>query len=113
MGEVVHDIKEVNALVKEAPSQLRQIMKKMINDKFTIDFVHVGLENFYSEIDRSSNRVSFALIISALIIGSSMVIQSGLGPMFMGFPIVGIIGFAIAGILGLALAISILRSGRF
>lgn len=113
LGEVVEDLKEVNALVKESPSQLRQIMKKMINDKFTIDFVHVGLENFYSEIDRSSNRLSFALIISALIIGSSMVIQSGIGPLFMGFPILGVIGFAFAGILGLGLVISILRSGRF
>lgn len=113
LGEVVDDIKEVNALVKEAPFQLRQIMKKMVNDKFTIDFVHVGLENFISEIDRSSNRISFALIIASVIIGSSMIIQSGVGPMFMGFPIVGLIGYAFAGILGLALAISILRSGRF
>lgn len=113
MEEVGEDIKELNALVKESPSQIRQIMKKMINDKFTIDFVHVGLENFYNEIDRSSNRVSFALIISAVIIGSSMIIQSGIGPLFMGYPIIGIMGFAFAGILGLSLAISILRSGRF
>ena len=113
LGEVVDDIKEVNALVKEAPFQLRQIMKKMVNDKFTIDFVHVGLENFISEIDRSSNRISFALIIASVIIGSSMIIQTGVGPMFMGVPIVGVIGYAFAGILGLALAISILRSGRF
>ena len=88
-------------------------MKKMVNDKFTIDFVHVGLENFISEIDRSSNRISFAVIIAAVIIGSSMIIQSGVGPMFMGYPIIGIMGFAFAGILGLSLAISILRSGRF
>lgn len=113
MEEVGEDIKELNALVKESPSQIRQIMKKMINDKFTIDFVHVGLENFYKEIDRSSNRVSFALIISAVIIGSSMIIQSGIGPLFMGYPIIGIMGFAFAGVLGLSLAISILRSGRF
>ncbi len=113
LEEVGEDVKELNALVKESPSQIRQIMKKMINDKFTIDFVHVGLENFYNEIDRSSNRVSFALIISAVIIGSSMIIQSGIGPLFMGYPIIGIMGFAFAGILGLSLAISILRSGRF
>lgn len=113
IGEVVEDFREVNALVKEAPSQLRQIMRKMINDKFTIDFVHVGLENFYSEIDRSSNRLAFALIIAALIIGSSMIIQSGVGPMFMGFPIIGVIGYGFAGILGIGLAIAILRSGRF
>ena len=57
MEEVGEDIKELNALVKESPSQIRQIMKKMINDKFTIDFVHVGLENFYNEIDRSNTKI--------------------------------------------------------
>jgi ubiquinone biosynthesis protein len=113
VGEVVEDIMEVNTLVKEFPSQLRQVMKKMINDKFTIDFVHLGLENFYNEIDRSSNRLSFALIIAALIIGSSMVIQTGIGPMLFGFPLLGLIGFGFAGIMGVGLVIAILRSGRF
>lgn len=113
LGDAVDSIKEVNDLARVLPSQIRQILKKMVNDKFTIDFVHVGLENFINEIDRSSNRLSFAVIISALIIGSSMIMQSGVGPMFMGFPVLGVVGFVFAGILGLGLAVVILRSGRF
>jgi len=53
------------------------------------------------------------MIISALIIASALVIQSGMKPFVCGVPVLGIIGFVIAGILGMGLVLSILRSGRF
>jgi len=64
------------------------------------------------ELIKSSNRVSFSLVISALIIGSSLIIMANKGPLVYGFPVLGILGFIFAGILGLGLAIAILRSGR-
>ena len=72
-----------------------------------------GLENLIDEIDRSSNRISLGLVISALIIGSSLIIMTGRGPMFMGFPLLGFIGFSLAGFLGFFLAIVIIRSKKF
>lgn len=104
---------EVDKLVKVLPGQVRQLMKKLVSDKFTIDFVHFGLENLIDEIDRSSNRLSLGLIISALIIGSSLIMTTGKGPLFLGFPILGIAGFLMAGFLGLLLATVIIRSKKF
>ena len=63
-------------------------------------------------MDRSSNRLSFAIVIAALIVASSVVFQAGTGPSVMGFPVLGLVGFLAAGFLGLWLAIGILRSGR-
>jgi len=63
-------------------------------------------------MDRSSNRVSVALVISSLIIGSSLIIQSNIGPHLFGFSLLGIAGFMIAAIFGIWLIISIIRSGR-
>jgi ubiquinone biosynthesis protein len=65
------------------------------------------------EMDRSSNRLTFGIIIAALVIGSSLVISSGITPTLLGFPALGLIGFVVASILGLWLAIMILRSGKF
>jgi len=65
------------------------------------------------EMDRSSNRLTFGVIVAALIIGSSLVMAFGGGPKLFGFPFLGIAGFLIAGILGLWLAFLILRSGKF
>jgi len=111
--ELLEAAHEADKLAKVLPGQVRQLMKKMINDKFTIDFVHFGLENLVDEIDRSSNRLSLGLIIAAIIIGSSLIMTTGRGPLFMGFPVLGFIGFILAGFFGFLLAMVIIRSKKF
>ncbi len=64
------------------------------------------------ELDRASNRVAFSLIIAALIVGSSFILTLSTGPMFFGYPLLGIVGYSFAGVLGIWLVIAILRSGR-
>lgn len=96
------------------PHQAEEALKKIVEDRLSIDFVHKGLEDFMGEIDRSSNRLTFAVIMAALVIGSSMVIASGNeAPLIFGYPLLGVVGFVIASLLGLWLAIQIIRSGKF
>jgi ubiquinone biosynthesis protein len=64
-------------------------------------------------MEAASNRIASSLVIAALIIGSSIVIHTNRGPMFMQFPLLGIIGFVSAGVIGFLLLLSILRSGKF
>lgn len=103
---------ELLDILKVIPKDAYEIVKKIKMGTLKIEFEHQGLSNLISEMDKSSNRISFSLVISALIIGSSLIIMSNRGPMVYGFPIFGILGFAFAGILGVGLAIGILRSGR-
>ncbi|MBI5682192.1 MAG: AarF/ABC1/UbiB kinase family protein [Deltaproteobacteria bacterium] len=106
----VNDYKD---FIRVFPQQLNQIFRKMVQDKFTIDFMHKGLEDFIGEIDRSSNRITFGLMVSALIIGSSLVVAANIGPKVWGLPFLGMLGFTIASVLSLWLGILILRSGKF
>lgn len=99
-------------VLKNLPEDIRQIISKFKKDQFTIKFQHQGLEHLTRELDRSSNRLAFALIIAALIISSSMLIQFNKGPFLWGYPAPGIIGFVLASVLGLWLLISIIRSGK-
>ena len=94
------------------PRDLLEIVGKAKDDRLQIQFVHRNLEHFVQEMDRSSNRLSFAVVIAALIVGSSFVLQRGTGPMIFGLPAFGLVGFIAAGVLGLWLAVGILRSGR-
>ncbi len=100
-------------LFKEIPEKTGDILKQIKEGKVKIRFEHRGLENFILQIDRASNRIAFSLIISSLIVGSSLIIRTNMGPFLLGFPLFGLLGFSIAGILGLGLIISILRSGKF
>ena len=54
----------------------------------------------------------FALVVSAIIIASALIIRTGAGPEINGISIVGMLGFALAGFFGLWLLISILKSGN-
>jgi ubiquinone biosynthesis protein len=74
--------------------------------------VHRNLDYFVREMDRSSNRVSFAIVIGAIVIGSAVVVHAGIGPLTFGYPALGFGGFVMAGVLGVWLALGILRSGR-
>ena len=99
-------------LVKEIPGETRDILQQIRQGKVRIGFEHRGLEGFAFHVDRASNRIAFSLVIAALIVGSSIIIQTQIGPYLFGFSMLGLFGFLIAGVLGLWLLISILRSGR-
>jgi ubiquinone biosynthesis protein len=51
-------------------------------------------------------------VIAALVVGSSLIFLSGLGPAMFGYPVRGLAGFVLASVLGLWLVAGILRSGR-
>jgi ubiquinone biosynthesis protein len=99
-------------LFKNLPRDLQAFINRLNHNRFKIDLEHRGLDRLINDLDRSSNRLSFSLLIAALIIGSSLIMQTEKGPLLFGFPALGFIGYSIAGFLGLWLAVAILRSGR-
>ena len=105
-------LRDIVKLVKVAPGEVVQILQMMRQGLFKLEFQHIGLDSFITELDRSSNRISFSLVIAALIVGSSLVILTDKGPMFLGYPALGVIGYMIAAFLGFWLAIAILKSGK-
>jgi len=103
---------EMLRLARSAPREIAEILQMMRQGTFKIEFEHQGLDNLIREIDRSSNRISFALVIAALIVGSSLVMLTNTGPRMMDYPVIGLIGYTIAAFLGFWLAIAIIRSGK-
>ncbi|MEA2030375.1 MAG: AarF/UbiB family protein [candidate division Zixibacteria bacterium] len=99
-------------LVEELPQSIRGTLRKINAGELRIQFEHRNLEKLTKEINQSSNRISSAVIIAALIIGSSLVMQVPSGPSLFGFPLIGVIGYLIASVLGLLLLWNIFRSRR-
>lgn len=101
-----------HALGKSLPRDIKEFINRVNRNKFKIDLEHRGLERLINDLDKSTNRISFSMVIASLIIGSSLIMQTDHGPMLFGFPILGLFGYCVAGFLGFGLAIAILRSGR-
>jgi ubiquinone biosynthesis protein len=103
---------DYKVLFRDFPVRAASIMEELAEGRMRIEFLHRGLDTFMREMDRSSNRLTFGLIISALVIASALVITSGVKPLLFGYPIIGILGFLVASFLGLWLVVQILRSGK-
>jgi ubiquinone biosynthesis protein len=94
------------------PASLAAITTRVRRQGLRVEFVHRNLDYFIREMDRSSNRLSFAIVIAAIVVGSSIVVHAGVGPTLLGYPALGLAGFLAAAFLGIGLALGILRSGR-
>jgi ubiquinone biosynthesis protein len=105
----VHDLRD---FLVGFPFELRRITQKIGRGELSFTLQHKGLEKLILELDRASNRISFALVVAAIIVGSSLIMRMNVGPYLFGYPVLGIVGYVMAGFLGVWLVIAILRSGR-
>jgi ubiquinone biosynthesis protein len=99
---VKDNVFEVEHLIKTLPRGISRTLYHLEEGKISIEIEHKGME-------RISNKISTSLIIAALLIGSSLIMQTDKGILILGFPFLGVIGFIISMILGLALVLSILK----
>ncbi len=104
--------RQYSEMLRSLPSNVEEIAAKLKKGELLVSLHHEGLTRLILEIDRSSNRLAFAMIVAALIIGSSLLVHLRQGPEIFGISALGLAGYLIAGLLGLWLVIAILRSGR-
>jgi ubiquinone biosynthesis protein len=98
--------------LRELPGDLQRIARRLERDDLGINLHHRDLEPFGNDVQKSANRLSLAVILGALIIGSSIVITTGIKPLIWGYSAIGLIGFMFSGILGMWVTLDILRHGR-
>jgi len=98
-------------LIKEIPGELREILRQARQGRVKIEFEHQGMEPMLSTFDRVSNRIAFAIVLASLVIGSSLIVLSGVPPKWHEIPVIGLAGFIIAGVMGLWLLVSTIRRG--
>ena len=115
-GRLSKDIFEVFSdilgLVRQLPKDIRDISRLLRKQKLPIVIELQGLDEILATHDQISNRLSFAIVIAALIIGSALIVISKTPPFFYGISLIGIIGFLAAAVMGVWLLVAIIRKGR-
>ncbi|CAN5763939.1 MAG: AarF/ABC1/UbiB kinase family protein [Rubrobacter sp.] len=101
--------------LEEYPEQIRQLLGELGDGELEVQLKHGGLDELVGEVDVLANRLVFAIVTAALLVGSSMLGAFDVGgpsvPL-IGVPVVAFIGFTLALILASLLLAIIYRSKR-
>jgi ubiquinone biosynthesis protein len=100
-------------LQRDLPLQIQKIISKLEKGRIKFNFHLHMLEQLVNSLENASNRLTTGIITGAIIIGSSMIITTGIGPFIFGLPALGVIGYLLSVVLGLWLIITILRSKKY
>lgn len=100
---------ELIQLTKELPFEIREIIEKVKNGTLKIDIEHKGLNPMLRTHEQISNRITFAIVLASITIGSSLIVHSKIPPLWHDIPVIGLIGFVAATVLGFWLLFSIFR----
>lgn len=104
--------RETLALLASAPAELRELIRQARRGRLLIEFEHKGLEPALAELDQASNRLAYAVLLGALVIGSALLVLAGLPPYWRGVPMLGLGGFLLSALMAFWLLLAILRHGR-
>ncbi|MDR2429352.1 MAG: hypothetical protein LBD14_00335 [Puniceicoccales bacterium] len=99
------------AQFREIPGSVSRILQKLEDGEATLSVEHNGLEDFRRTMEIAVNRLVFAVIVAALLVGSSMLVRGDDNP-WQFPPSPGVIGYALAFCFTLYLLWDILRHGR-
>ena len=103
---------ELVRTMRDIPAEFRNLLRQARAGRLKVSFQHRGLEDLMVTLDRVSNRISYSIVLASLVIGSSLIVLSGIPPKWFDIPVIGIIGYVVAGFMAFWLLISILRRGR-
>lgn len=101
--------------LEDYPEQIRRFLGELEDGEMEVRFNHGGLDDLIGEVDILANRLVFAVVTGAILIGSSVIggfAQGGPIVPFLGVPVVAFAGFSLATLLALVLLVVIFRGGR-
>ncbi len=93
-------------LIEDLPKEIRPILKQIRRKEMTLNIDHTGLDRLTGTIEHASRNISFALVVAAMLVGSSILVlaareSSGSLP-----TAIGIGGFVIALVLVVLIILS-------
>ena len=99
-------------LIDSLPKQVNGILRKLRLGEAKVNFHIEGIEKFRMSVEHTATTVAYALLISALLVASSVLIHATHGQQDSVIGTLGLGGFLLAGFLSLGLIWDIWRTRR-
>ncbi|MGD9018563.1 MAG: AarF/UbiB family protein, partial [Desulfobacterales bacterium] len=90
------------------PKQIGEIVEKMGRGEFKVRFEHHNLRDLRMTLEKIFSRLTIGIIAAAMIIASSMIMTTGLPPLFFGYPLLGLVGYTLSALSGMWLIVDII-----
>ena len=98
--------------LQQIPENVQRILQRFEDEDIRVNLHHTGTEDLEKTLNHSMNRLTAGIILGSLIIGSSLVITTGVKPLLFGYPAIGLLGFLVSGLLGFYIVISGLKKNH-
>ena len=107
--KIVHDMHRYRRFAEDFPEKAEKALDKIQSGAIKVDIEDTDIKRLALEMDRSSNRIAYGLLIAAFLITSAILFQVEGGPSVLGVPILSFFSFLFASLLSFILGLSILR----
>ena len=95
-----------------AAKNLDLVMTMLTRGQLKVNAEMIGSQDLIQHAGKIMDRLSLAVVIAGLFVGSSIVYYAGIHPVIMGIPVLGFLGYTIALILALLLGRDIYRNSK-
>ncbi|MCK5250222.1 MAG: hypothetical protein KAJ98_09685, partial [Spirochaetaceae bacterium] len=95
--------------IRDFPGEARDLLSLLKAGKLRMEFELKDLETIDTTLKRVVTRLSAAVLLAAMIMGSSILVQSLIPPLVFGIPVIGVLGFLFSGLIGIFLLIDLWR----
>ena len=112
MRELLHFGGETVEALRALPMDIRRVAAQLRDGRAAVNFKVEGLRPLNDTLERTTNRLAFAIVLAALIVASALVIHAGIAPKWHGIPVIGLAGYVFAALMAGTLLISMIRHGR-
>ena len=117
LGErTVRTLRDLDQLVQVLPQRLEALSSQLERGDMTLGIDLRRLQAVLAKLDKVTNRLSFSILVAALIVGSALIILGGEAVSAWRVPVIGValpiaqMSFILAGLLAAWLLLSIMRS---
>lgn len=94
------------------PTDVREIMQKMKQGKVHFDVESPSIDRFNHDFNTVANRIAFAIVVAAMILGSALIIHADIPPHYHNVPVLGVAAFIVAAFFALRLLRAISKHGK-
>ncbi len=110
--ELLHFGGDTVEALRALPMDFRRMAAQLRDGKASVNFRVEGLRPLNDTLERTTNRLAFAIVLAAMIVASALIIHAGISPKWHNIPVIGLVGYVFAGLMGATLLISMVRHGR-